>query len=178
MIAPVVADMSFDENASRALVAWGRDRNHCTGELGDDKLNESSVSSGPWSDQVEQSIAQNGICPRYGAQLSSIQPTQWAGLLVRPIELPASDPASFAVSGPNVEGLCASSPLPEEMAQRLPVELHQSIDGVPTYFTYAQFHFGTRIRSVVKWKHPINLDIPLFTAVRISRHLDAANVSD
>lgn len=169
--------MRFDEDASRALMAWGEGRDFYTGEGGEERLRTSSPASKPWSEEVERSVAQNGICPRYGAQLSCVPPSHWSGLLVRPIDLPASDPASFAVSGPNTKGLCARSPVPEEMAQRLPAELCQGMDGVPTYLTYAQFRYGTRVRSAVEWKGPINPNIPLVTAVRISRHRNAANVS-
>ena len=130
------------------------------------------------SESIGQSITQCGVCPQYGVQLSSVPPLQWAGLLVRPIDLPSIDPGSYAVSGPNIKGLCANSPVPETMAERLPKELRQGEYGTASYLTYVQFRYGTRVKLIVDHKAPINPNTPLVTAVRISRHRSAANVSN
>ncbi|VDM26676.1 unnamed protein product [Hydatigera taeniaeformis] len=154
--------MVFDEEASRGLVRWAEEREFYTGKR--------AVIPPPRN----PSLLQSGICAHYGAQLSTIPTAQWPGLLVRPIDLPPEDPGSYAVLGANVSGLCASSPVPDHMAEQLPAELHQR--GVASYLDYARFKYGTRLRLVEETRG-LDSSTPLVTATRISRHRNAANVS-
>ncbi|KAL5966311.1 Endoribonuclease Dicer [Taenia solium] len=160
-----LSDMAFDEEASRALVHWAEERNFYVSQR------ERKTQIPPTRNQ---SLLQSGICARYGVQLSTIPTAQWPGLLVRPIDLPPEDPGSYAVVGPNSSGLCASSPIPDYMAEQLPTELHQR--GATSYLDYARFKHGTRIRLVEETRG-LDPSTPLVAVTRISRHRNAANVT-
>lgn len=160
-----LSDMVFDEEASHALVRWAEERDFHVSQR------QQKTAMPPLRNQ---SLLQSGICSHYGVQLSTIPTAQWSGLLVRPIDLPPEDPGSYAVLGPNSSGLCASSPVPDYMAQHLPEELRQR--GATSYLDYAKFKHGTRLRLVQETRG-LDPSTPLVTATRISRHRNAANVS-
>ncbi|KAH9278438.1 Endoribonuclease dcr-1 [Echinococcus granulosus] len=159
-----LSDMVFDEEASHALVRWAEERDFHVSQR------QQKTAMPPLRNQ---SLLQSGICSHYGVQLSTIPTAQWSGLLVRPIDLPPEDPGSYAVLGPNSSGLCASSPVPDYMAQHLPEELRQR--GATSYLDYAKFKHGTRLRLVQETRG-LDPSTPLVTATRISRHRNAANV--
>ncbi|CDI97990.2 DiCer Related family member dcr 1 [Echinococcus multilocularis] len=151
--------------ASQALVRWAEERDFHVSQR------QQKTAMPP---PRNQSLLQSGICSHYGVQLSTIPTAQWSGLLVRPIDLPPEDPGSYAVLGPNSSGLCASSPVPDYMAQHLPEELRQR--GATSYLDYAKFKHGTRLRLVQETRG-LDPSTPLVTATRISRHRNAANVT-
>lgn len=157
--------MVFDEEASRALVRWAEEKDFYVSQR------EQKTLTPPPCDRP---LLQSGICAHYGVPLSSIPTAQWPGLLVRPIDLPPEDPGSYAVVGPNSSGLCASSPVPDYMAEQLPAELHRR--GATSYLDYARFKHGTRLRLVEETRG-LDPSTPLVAVTRISRHRNAANVS-
>ncbi|KAL5106826.1 Dicer-like protein 1 [Taenia crassiceps] len=164
-----LSNMVFDEEASRALVRWAEERDFYVNQR--EQKTPSPPSPLP---PRNQPLLESGICARYGVQLSTIPTTQWSGLLVRPIDLPPEDPGSYAVVGPNSSGLCASSPVPDYMAEQLPAELHQR--GATSYLDYAKFKHGTRLRLVEETRG-LDPSTPLVALTRISRHRNAANVT-
>lgn len=167
--------MTLDEAASKDLLTWANERDYylqrAATASGEDN---SAFSDSPPSSRNEPLNLQSGICPRYGLDLSSLPVGEWRGRLVRPIDLPSEDPGAYAVAGPNTQGLCGSSCIHPEMLKHIPEEM-QSL-GHTSYLDYFQFKYG-RVVNMVQKTRGLDSSLPLVTATRISRHLNAANVS-
>ncbi|KAM3183257.1 hypothetical protein ACTXT7_010703 [Hymenolepis weldensis] len=166
--------MTLDEAASKDLLTWANERDyylqHAATASGE---GNSAFSDSPPSSRNEPLNLQSGICPRYGLDLSSLPVEEWRGRLVRPIDLPSEDPGAYAVAGPNTQGLCGSSCIHPEMLKHLPEEL-QSL-GHTSYLDYFQVKYG-RVVKMVQETRELDSSLPLVTATRISRHLNAANI--
>ncbi|VDL88358.1 unnamed protein product [Schistocephalus solidus] len=160
----------MDEEASRALVNWSAEQESALKPGGQRMCNATAPPP--------TNVVQGGIVSRFAAPLSAVHPSQWAGLLVRPVSLPHNDPGGFALSGVNSNGLRGNSPICAQMAQRLPEHVRQSRgseEGV-SFATFFEAQY-THAYSATLRHHGINVDLPLASSIRISRHLNAAIVS-
>uniref|UniRef100_A0A0X3Q022 Endoribonuclease dcr-1 n=1 Tax=Schistocephalus solidus TaxID=70667 RepID=A0A0X3Q022_SCHSO len=163
-------DGRMDEEASRALVNWSAEQESALKPAGQRMCNATAPPP--------TNVVQGGIVSRFAAPLSAVHPSQWAGLLVRPVSLPHNDPGGFALSGVNSKGLRGNSPICAQMAQRLPEHVRQSRgseEGV-SFATFFKTQY-THAYSATLRHHGINVDLPLASSIRISRHLNAAIVS-
>ncbi|KAL7056145.1 hypothetical protein AAHC03_021158 [Spirometra sp. Aus1] len=160
----------LDEEASQALVNWSVEQAKALDPSGQRVYNAPSAPPA--------NVVQGGVVCRFGAPLSVVPPSQWAGLLVRPVSLPHNDPGGFAVSGVNSKGLHGNSPICAQMAQRLPEHVRQgraTEEGV-SFVTFFKTQY-THAYSATLRHHGINVTLPLASSIRISRHLNAAIVS-
>ncbi|VDN42309.1 unnamed protein product, partial [Dibothriocephalus latus] len=158
----------MDEEASRALVNWSNEQ--------DSLLEPDSQRIANGNSPSPADVVQGGIVSRFAAPLSLVPPSQWAGLLVRPVNLPPKDPGGFAVSGANVEGLCGNKPISPQMAAKLPEYLRQCGDSkdAVSYATFLKYVCTNEYSETLR-HHGINENLPLVSTCRISRHLNAAN---
>ncbi|VEL29185.1 unnamed protein product [Protopolystoma xenopodis] len=60
-----------------------------------------------------------GVLNRYCITLADLPVNKWQGCIARPVHLPLSDPASFAVIGINKFGLQSDSLLPQKYSEKL-----------------------------------------------------------
>lgn len=138
----------------------------------DEKEHYVNGGPAPPPPQPASPAIQSGICARFGTQLSALPPSEWSGRLVRPVHLPSSDPGSYAVVGGNSHGLCGNSPIPRQMAERLPEALRPGA----TYVTYNRSRYTPTFCTTQQCKG-LKPELPLAKTIRISRHWNASIVS-
>ncbi|CAH8558190.1 unnamed protein product [Dicrocoelium dendriticum] len=173
-------ELEFDPVASRALCLVCI-MNVKTGELDLEAtklLLEWNNARRDWSYETHQSRVQpvHGIVPIYSVRLSQLPVHNWAGLMVRPCQLPADDPAMFAISGPSQKtGL---DQVPSEWADKVFATLQgsESTESTTTpspilsYFDY----FAIRSPSILELIENSDPRLPLATCFRLTRHQNAA----
>nr|VZI44705.1 unnamed protein product [Spirometra erinaceieuropaei] len=160
----------MDEEASQALVNWSVEQASALDPSGQRVFNAPSAPPA--------NVVRGGVVCRFAVPLSVVPPSQWAGLLVRPVSLPHNDPGGFAVSGVNSKGLHGNSPICAQMAQRLPEHVRQgrAAEESVSFATFFKTQY-THAYSATLRHHGINVNLPLVSSIRISRHLNAAIVS-
>lgn len=164
---PHVLDGQMDEVASQSLVNWSEEKT---------KFVRENVSSMQVAAPTQP--LQSGIVSCYGLQLSALDISDWAGRLVRPVNLPSSDPAGFAVAGANRAGLRGSSPISPSMVRRLPNAYQSSplTDQPCTYVDFSRVQYEQAFAKTAAHKG-IDPNLSLVSIVRISRHQNASIVS-
>ncbi|KAH8852554.1 Endoribonuclease Dicer like [Schistosoma japonicum] len=150
-------DYTVDYEALNALLEWSQCR-----------ANASSSADGDLSVNVKPV---HGIVPKWRIRLSQIPQDDWVGLVVRPNHLPDGDPGMFSVSAVCSE--TALSNVPRTLASKLNEARSPEGASQVTYFDY----YTIKYQQMKSISSSINLSLPLFKCMRITRHQNSAQVN-